>query len=233
MGELFLECEALGQRQAGSGPYGLDGRQRRLTIRVLALGPSGHACKHFLAGRARIDSHLTGAARSAPGRQQLIGEGEGARCQIAIDDRIDDAPLERLRGADRLRGENQFERLFGADQARHALRTARPRDDAEGHFRQSEPCSGCCHAVMAREGKFQAAAEGSAVQHRDHRHRERLEPSKQCSELRFLRRAVKLADIGTGEKCLAGAQQHERAWLWPGILLQAVEGSRQLCTYRC
>ncbi len=86
-----------------------------------------------------------------------------------MDDFIDEAGLQCLPGAHVLAGEDHVERGAEADEARQSVRAARPRDQAELHFRQREERLGVLgrDAVRAGQRQLEAPAQARAVDRRD------------------------------------------------------------------
>ena len=100
--------------------------------------------------------------------QHLAGKGLAARGRT-FDDFLDQAVLQRLRGADRIAADDHLDREFRADRARQALRAAGTRQQAELHFGQAEPGVLGGDAEMAAERDLEAAAERGAVNRGDDR----------------------------------------------------------------
>src|SRR6266566_4604497 len=101
----------------------------------------------------------------------------------------DEAIEDLLRAGSRIDGmrtENELERLIRADEARQSLRTPGTRDDPKRHLRQAEARARRRNPIVTGERDFQAAAEDRPMHRGDHRHRERLETSKQRAIFRFL-----------------------------------------------
>src|SRR5213596_2503846 len=78
---------------------------------------------------------------------------------------VHDAQTERPLGAFDLAREDDVERRAGANQPGEPLAAARPRENAELHFREAELGPGVIggHAVPAGEGELEPAAEARAV----------------------------------------------------------------------
>src|SRR5262249_51006685 len=86
---------------------------------------------------------------------------------VAFDDLVDEAVVERLRGRDRIAAQNHRQRLVDADQARKPLGAAGTGQDAELDLRQAESGRGRGGAIVAGKGDLEAAAERCAEQGRD------------------------------------------------------------------
>src|SRR2546423_13370768 len=82
-----------------------------------------------------------------------------------MDQLVHDAQTERLLGAFDLAREDDVEGRAGANQPGEPLAAARPRENAELHFREAELGPGVIggHAVPAGEGELEPAAEARAV----------------------------------------------------------------------
>ena len=104
--------------------------------------------------------------------------------------------------------DNHSERLFGADQARQALRAARTRQQAELHFGQADARTGNGDAEMAGERHLEPAAERRPVQRRDDRLRHAFDRGDDLAEARRLRRLAEFGDVGAGKKGASGAGDH-------------------------
>jgi len=98
----------------------------------------------------------------------LPRESDSAWQQVAVNQLIDDAGLQRIRRFDRIAIGAHLDRFGDAGEARQALRTSRSRNEAEFHFRLSDLRAGDGDAIVARHGHFQAAAEGGAVNRHYH-----------------------------------------------------------------
>jgi len=70
---------------------------------------------------------------------------------MTFDDFLDQAVLERFRGADRIAADDHLDREFGTDRARQALRAAAP-GSSEFHLGQAQ------FGVLGRNRKWQASA---------------------------------------------------------------------------
>ena len=107
--------------------------------------------------------------------------GDRAGTQIALDHSSTN-PVFRLRRADRLRGQDEFERLLGADEARQPLRAAGAGNDAERHLGQGESRGRRRNAIVAGERDLEPSAHHRAVHGGDHRN---LSASKPLNSVRY------------------------------------------------
>ena len=76
---------------------------------------------------------------------------------------IDDAPFERLLGAERRAGKDRFERSLDAAQARQALRAAGAGNETKFDLGKAEFRRWHRHAVVTHQRHFETAAERGAV----------------------------------------------------------------------
>ena len=90
-------------------------------------------------------------------------EGDGAGEQIAVDDLIDDAKFQGIRGADGIAHGAHFHCLRDSGQAGQALRSGGAGDDAEFHFGLADLRGRNRDAIMARHGGLESAAQRGAV----------------------------------------------------------------------
>ena len=124
-------------------------------------------------------------------------------------DLVHQAEAQRLGGALALAGENHVERRPQADQPRQPLTAARAGDQPELHFGQAELGLGVVGGdpVVAGEGQLQAAAETGAVDRRDDRLGQGLDPAHHLLSLEAqpLRLGLggergELLDVGAGDE---------------------------------
>src|SRR6185369_4598237 len=99
----------------------------------------------------------------------LPRESDSTWQQVAVNQLIDDAGLQRIRCFDRIAIGAHFNRFGDTGQARQALRTSCSRDEAEFHFRLSDLRAVDGDAIVAGHGHFQAAAEGGAMNRHHYR----------------------------------------------------------------
>ena len=89
----------------------------------------------------------------------LTREGQRPVAQFAfLGERVDDAPFERLLGAERRAGEDNVERILNSGEPRQALRTAGTGNEPELDFGQAELRRGHRDAVVAHQRHLKAAA---------------------------------------------------------------------------
>jgi len=177
----------------------------------------------FLAPRALQQSPRRGIKRrhilacdlvcaSARQRETLaeIGarEGDGAGFQIAVNDRIYKAKLECFGRLYRVSGHDDFQRRFWPDQARKALRPARPRHKAALHFRQAEICVRHRHARMAGKRHFQTTPKRRAMNGSDRQAREAFKLFKHFSERWRHTRLAEFSHLGARAEHAPGADNH-------------------------
>ena len=141
----------------------------------------------------------------------LARESDRALAQFSFfDQRIDDAPFQRLFGAERRAGKDGVERIFPPDQARQALRAASAGNEAELDFRQAELGRGNRDAVMAHQSHFEAAAQRRAVNCRDDRLGTASIARLRPRAARALERFAEFGNVGAGDEGAPGADQHHR-----------------------
>ena len=116
-------------------------------------------------------------------------------------------------GANLLAGQHQIQRLGHPDKARQTLGTARARQQAELHFRQSQHRFAMIshHPAMTGERQLQPATEAGAVNSGDHRNGQSLDLGKDL--LPFPRQGLGI--LGTG----AGGQHGDISTGDEGVLL--------------
>ena len=162
-----LDLASLLERQSGGGFDGVDGGQRSDQVALLlARGVAGRGedrrvlfgSTQFLVALARFGSWLCG---------DLAGESHGAVQQVAVDQLIHDAGLQRVGCLDWIAVGAHLNCLGDAGEAGQALRASGSGDEAEFHFRLSDLRAGRGHAVVAGHGHFQSAAERRAVNGHD------------------------------------------------------------------
>src|SRR3989475_10150897 len=98
----------------------------------------------------------------APAACHALRRGDGDVLEDGgMDQLVHDAQTERLLGAFDLAREDDVEGRAGANQPGEPLAAARPRENAELHFREAELGPGVIggHAVPAGEGELEPAAE--------------------------------------------------------------------------
>jgi hypothetical protein len=194
-----LAAQALGERQRRGPAHRLQ-RPCRGDLALHALRDLGGECRQIgRDGRARADRD---------GARAACEPGDGCCHQIAVEHRVDAAPVQHLGGADRIAGRGEAGGAFGADQPRQALGAAGAGDQAELHLRQAEAGAGGGDAPGAGERQFQPAAEHGAVQRRAPRDRRGLDGGVDIGQVRRHRVAVEFGDIAAGDEGAAGAGDH-------------------------
>ena len=168
--ELALALESRVERELDGGLDRLDAADRSAP----AARPGRRVLRGLLEETRRelrlVDVRREVAdARQRALRRDALGEGDGARQQVALDDLVDEPERLGLHGAHGVAAHDHLERLGHADEARQALRPAGSRQDAELDL--GEPALRAAHgdAVVAAERELEAAAERRAVQGGDDR----------------------------------------------------------------
>jgi hypothetical protein len=105
---------------------------------------------------------------------------------------------------------DHLQRLFRADDAWQALRSARTGQQTEMHFGQAALRRRHSDAIVATQRSFQAAAERGAVDRGDDGLGRILDRVADIVQARRLRRFAELGDVGAGDECPAVADQHYR-----------------------
>src|SRR5690606_34199093 len=106
------------------------GKDRRVDIRDLVAEVADQAQRTFF-------------------RDRLLRKGYRAIAQIAADDLINHAQIQRFLRRDRIVGDDYVQRLLRSDQAGQALRAAGTGDDTQFHFRQADLTALDRHAPVA------------------------------------------------------------------------------------
>ena len=206
---LFFEQALLDGHRARD--HRLERRERGAAIRIhpfrLVVPPG-------LEGLCDLEGvHLPfgGAAWTAVRGDQPLRVRERTGQQVACNDFIDEAELERFDRIDRLGIEDHAQRIVEPDEPRQPLRAARARDDAQRDFGQHEFRRRRCNAIVAGQREFEPSADRRTVQRGDHGNFHALELRPQLAVLGFLGRAGKLVDVRAGEEIVAFTAQDERA----------------------
>ena len=140
----------------------------------------------------------------------FAGEGHRSFAQFSfLDQRVDDAPVERLPGAERRSGKNGIEGILDAAQAGQALRASGAGNETELDLGQPEFCRRYCDAIMARERHFESAAQGGAMNGGDDRFRTAFKRALDFRDRRTFGRLAELGNIRAGDKGTAGADQND------------------------
>jgi hypothetical protein len=188
----------------------IHGDQSGVAVRIEFARPLRRTLKNPGCRGRGIDVHFTSATRAFVRFHEGSCIGQRARAQIAGNDLIEETQTARLGGIDRTCREDQLERLFGADEPRHALRAAGPRNDAERHFRHPKASRGCRDTVVAREGYLHTPAHDRAMHGGDDRKGQRFDSVEERAIFDLTRRPAEFADIGAREEGTALAHQHDR-----------------------
>ena len=181
-GDKFLEQlafapQAFVERQGEGVAHRFDASRRRLAAAEPAGQRRGGLVKVFGIG-ARCHEFVVAVARLlqwASLGNDAAGEGGSRGHQVTLDDFIDDAVSGGLGGADRVAGNNHPQCLFGADEARQALRAAGAGQEAELDLGEADPRRRNGDAEMTGERHLEPAPESGAVQCRDDRFQHRLD----------------------------------------------------------
>ena len=144
--------------------------------------------------------------------REVLGDGssgERHRCaaqrsDIAVDDLVDEARVERLGGADVATRRHHLERLGHAGEAGKTLRATTAGQQAEVDLGQAELRRRDGDPVVRGESGFESTPEGGAVDRGDHRDRRILHRRLHLVEAdRLLGAATELGDVGAGDECPA------------------------------
>ena len=141
----------------------------------------------------------------------LPGERHAALGQIALDDLVDQAALERFGGADHGACGNHVQGCVDTHQARQPLGSAGAGDDAEVDFGEAKTGRPDCHAIVTGQRQLKAATERCAMNRRDDGPAAHLDGVEALMERRRLRRLVEFADVGAGHERPASTHQDDRA----------------------
>ena len=208
---LALLLQPFVERQVDRGADRVGGGKRRFQS-ARPLGHRGDRVGEDRAvglGRRELAVVVAQLAQRALLRQHLAGKRFAAGGR-AFDDFLDQAVLERLRGADRIAADDHLDRQFRTDRARQALRAARARQQAELHFGQAEPGILGRDAEVAGERHFEPAAKRRAMNGGNDRLRAVLHQGQHFVEAGRLRRLAEFGDVGAGDEGAAGTGQHDR-----------------------
>ena len=140
-------------------------RRRQASARRGAASPRAafFTCLLGLLPEAGVGGERGAVAERRGERRQVGGEGDGAGAEVAVDDAVDQAELQRLRRLDRLAGGGELDGGGGRDEAGQADGAAGAGDDAEGDLGEADGGRGEGDAEAAGERDLEAAAEGGAV----------------------------------------------------------------------
>src|SRR5690606_2751987 len=147
--------------------------------------------------------------------EAFLHQGKGGVANlVGRHDGVNHAIFQCLVGAVLATGGDPLNRVVDTDHARHAHGATEAREQAQLHFRQAHLGAVGHDAVIARQGHFQAAAEGDAVDGADGRHVEvfnrvehlvRLQAPAGDFVFRQLEHVGEFGDVGADDKyALAG-----------------------------
>ena len=189
----------------------LDGIDRRLRRQLAThLARQRLAGVHQLRGIRRRRLDLERASHGAAARQHALRESDGTAREIAVDELIDRALLERLTCRQLSPFGNHPDCGRHSDQSWQPLRAPRTRDQPELDFRQPDLRGRYGNAVMAPHRNLEAAAERLAVDRRNGRLWSRLQPLDHLTEKRRQHRLAELLDVRARKEGLARADDDER-----------------------
>ena len=117
----------------------------------------------------RVDHDVADTLERRAGFDEFPGIADRAFEQIAFDDLVDEAHVVGLARGNRIARGDDVQSGFDAGDARQALGSAGAGKQAELDLGQADFGAGDGAAVMAGERNLEAAAEGGAVDRRDHR----------------------------------------------------------------
>ena len=154
-------------------------------------------------------------------RLQIAADGipDGGADMALLRHRIDQAERLGAAGALGLAGQHHGHRLDRADQARQPHRSAEARMQAEQHLGEAEARVVDGDALVAGQRQLESAAEAIAVDHRDGRQRQAVEPvqdgvaaRQQRLDLRRVGDGAELRDVGAGDEAARlGRADHQPA----------------------
>ncbi len=209
---LALELHAFVERQVDGG---LDGPDRRFPG-FEAAEFAGVVAANFLeylrlaARRFDLVVEIADFAQRHLRVDDLAGESERAVAQFSlVGQRVDDAPLERLPGAERRSRQDGVERIFNAAQTRQPLRSAGAGNEAELDLRQAEFCRRYRDPVMADQSRLEAATQRRAMNGGDDGLRAALQRGLDFRHAGAFRRFAEFRNVGAGDEGAAGANQHD------------------------
>ena len=204
---------------AVGGPQIDQGVRRRIKpfrrfLRGLAAHARGEQAAHGLHVHQSTEQVLLG-------RDHLAGDGGfycGAHVAL-LSHRIDQMQSAGPARALGLAGQHHGHGLHRADQPRQPHRAAEAGMQAEQHFREAEARVVDGDAEIAGQRHFEPAAEAIAVDHRDCRQRQPVEPvehrvaaRQRLLDLRRVGDAAELGDVGAGDEAGAlGGADHQSA----------------------
>ena len=206
--ELALLLHALVEGEGERVLHALDAARRR----DHAAGAPRDALARALEQPLRVlggNHPVPGARERAALGHDLLGEGDRARGEIALDHGVEQAERLGLHGRDRLAAEDHVERGRDPDHARQALGAAGAGRDAQLDLRLAEPRRGVADPVMAAQGQLEPAAHGDAVDRSHDRLRAVLGRLDHRPQVRVLGRRAELADVGAAGEAAPAPDQHQ------------------------
>ena len=207
--QFALARKARIERQLDGRLHGVEQHLRRFAVahRLRDFRPTRGQHLGGALGRHRA---VARAARVRIGRDQLASERDGAVPHVAVDNRVDQADLARLRRANRLAGQHQVQRRREPDQPRQPLGAAGAGDDAERDLGHRELRARRRDAPVATQRRLHARAHRRSVDGRDDGHGAVLNQPHRLAVAGLEDTGLELAHIAAGDERLAGASQHDR-----------------------
>ena len=166
----------------------------------LRVGP-----RRFDRFRSVAGARQVGGLRVAGGDR--FGESDGLVLQLALDDAVDDAELERFIGAEDAGARDDVEGRLEAGDAGKPLGAAVARDDAEADLGEGEGDGLVGQAVLAGQRHLEPAAEGAGMDRGNDRLGRQVEAPVEIQPARRLLRLAELGDVGAGEEARPPADE--------------------------
>ena len=216
-GQPALDLQAFVERQTGGRLQRVEQGERRLPV-AHGLGDLLALLLEEAVGVLAASHRLfAGAARACIFGHQFARDRDGARDQVAFDDRVNEVHVVRGLGGDRLARQNHVERMPKVHDARQPLGAAGAGNDAEGEFRQTEARVLVGHAIMAGERELGSRAERGAVHGRHHRTGAVLDQPQHLVEAGRRYSRVEFLDVGAGDEGSPRAAEHDRLDVRPAL----------------
>ena len=159
--------DALVERQGDRSPHSLDTAKRPLS----PAGDPGQLFPGLVEDRFVDALHLLATRASRSCRRLAVEHSFRVRdCRrhvIALGDLVDEAELQCQRCRNGVSRGDHLQRPLDADEAREPLRTPRPGQQAELHFRQPKARLGMRDTSLTSHGDLEAAAERGPVHRSD------------------------------------------------------------------
>ncbi len=209
-----LHGQAFGERQRHGGFDALDiGFRCFETAKGLGIfgAKFSEECRQRIRSAAQLGGIIAHLLERAAFGDDLPGKGDGASGKVTIDNRINQSGGQRVLAAHLGAAGDHFSGLNRANDARQALGAAGAGQQAQLDFGQAEFRLGIADAVVCAQRNLQAAAECSAVDGSDYRHRCAFHGVLHGRQGGTARRLAEFADIGAGNEGAAGAHQHSRS----------------------